>query len=176
MFAVIKSGGKQYRVAKGDLLTVEKLDGATGDAVAFEDVLAIDDDGAVTIGAPAVAGAGVVGTIVEQAKGEKILVFKKRRRQNSRRLNGHRQEHTVVRITDVLARDFDRDSALETARAATDAATDETTSKAKPAAGKAAAKKTAAKKAASRTSTAPGKDAGGKAAATKKKDAPKAQQ
>jgi large subunit ribosomal protein L21 len=102
MFAVIKTGGKQYRVAANEILQVEKLDGAAGDQVTFAEVLMLGGD-APTLGAPLVSGAAVLGEIVEQKRGRKIIIFKKRRRQNSRRKNGHRQEFTLVRITDILA-------------------------------------------------------------------------
>ncbi len=102
MFAVIKTGGKQYRVAANEILQVEKLDGAAGDQVTFGEVLMLGGD-APKLGAPLVSGAAVLGEIVEQKRGRKIIIFKKRRRQNSRRKNGHRQEFTLVRITDILA-------------------------------------------------------------------------
>lgn len=103
MYAVIKTGGKQYKVAKGDELKVETVDGAAGDAVTFDTVLMVGDGEAVTVGAPAIAGASVSGEIVNQVRNKKIIIFKKRRRQNSRRRNGHRQPQTVVRITDIQA-------------------------------------------------------------------------
>lgn len=102
MFAVIKTGGKQYRVAKDDVITIEKLDGSAGETVAFETVLMFADGASTQIGTPAVAGVTVAGEIVEQARGPKVIAFKKRRRQNSRRKRGHRQDLTVVRITDIL--------------------------------------------------------------------------
>jgi large subunit ribosomal protein L21 len=102
MYAVIKTGGKQYKVAAGTLIAVEKLVGAAGDAVAFDQVLLVDGDKEPNIGDPLVAGAAVAGEIVEQKRGDKILVFKKRRRQNSKRSRGHRQDFTLVRITEIL--------------------------------------------------------------------------
>ena len=99
MYAVIKTGGKQYRVRAGDLLVVEKLDGAPGAKLAFEEVLMIGEGAAVTLGAPTVAGASVSATLVETRKGEKIKVFKKIRRQGYRRTQGHRQFQSVLRIT-----------------------------------------------------------------------------
>ncbi len=102
MFAVIRTGGKQYRVAPTDLVEVEKLSGNAGDAVAFGDVLMVGGDDGVAVGSPTVAGATVSGEIVGQHRTAKILVFKKRRRQNSRRSHGHRQELTLVRITEIL--------------------------------------------------------------------------
>ena len=102
MFAVIRTGGKQYRVAKDDVIAVEKLEGDAGEAVAFADVLMLGGEGEPEIGAPNVAGATVTGEVVEQGRARKILVFKKKRRQNYRRTQGHRQLTTLVRITDIL--------------------------------------------------------------------------
>jgi len=99
MYAVIKTGGKQYRVRAGDLLVVEKLDGAPGAKVAFDEVLMIGEGADVTLGAPTVAGASVSATLVETRKSEKIKVFKKIRRQGYRRTQGHRQFQSVLRIT-----------------------------------------------------------------------------
>jgi large subunit ribosomal protein L21 len=101
MYAVIKTGGKQYRVEAGDWLVVEKLDGEPGDAVAFDEVLMIGDGAEVTVGAPLVEGASVTGTLVETRKGDKIKIFKKIRRQGYRRTQGHRQFQTVIRITGI---------------------------------------------------------------------------
>jgi len=101
MYAVIKTGGKQYRVKAGDLLVVEKLDGAPGSAVAFDEVLMLGEGADVVVGAPTVAGAVVKGALIETRKGDKIKVFKKIRRQGYRRTQGHRQFETVVRITGV---------------------------------------------------------------------------
>ncbi len=102
MYAVIKTGGKQYRVAKDDVIQVERLKADVGGSVDIAEVLMIGDGDNTTIGAPLVADAKVVAKVVEQARGEKILVFKKKRRKNHRRLNGHRQDLTVLRITDIL--------------------------------------------------------------------------
>jgi large subunit ribosomal protein L21 len=101
MFAVIKTGGKQYRVAADDLLKVEKIKGEPGEIVQFGEVLVVGGD-AVTLGAPTVAGASVAAEVVEQGRGPKIIAFKKRRRKNSRRKRGHRQEFTLIRITEIL--------------------------------------------------------------------------
>ena len=101
MFAVIKTGGKQYRVAAEDTFAVEKLAGEAGDQVTFSDVLMLGGE-APKLGAPLVAGASVVAEIVEQKRGPKLIVFKKRRRHNSRRKNGHRQDLTLVKITEIL--------------------------------------------------------------------------
>ena len=129
MFAVIRTGGKQYRVAPNDVLKVEKLEGAAGNTITFTDVLAVGSDAGTTVGVPLVAGAtvtfhdvlalggeagltlgaptvpgaSVTATVVKQARGEKVIIFKKRRRQNSRRKNGHRQHVTVLRIAGVTA-------------------------------------------------------------------------
>jgi large subunit ribosomal protein L21 len=102
MYAVIKTGGKQYRVAPADVIEIERLSGAKGDAVAFDQVLMVGGEAGVTVGAPLVDGASVAGEIVDQTRGDKILVFKKRRRQNSKRSHGHRQDHTRVRIKEIL--------------------------------------------------------------------------
>ncbi len=101
MFAVIKTGGKQYKVAKDDVITVERLAGEAGGSVSFEQVLMLGGD-ETKVGAPVIEGASVSGEIVEQTRGDKIIVFKKKRRQNYRRKKGHRQDLTVVRITDIL--------------------------------------------------------------------------
>ncbi len=98
MFAVIKTGGKQYSVAAGDVITVMALDGAPGDAVTFDEVLMLGGD-TPRIGAPTVAGAKVSGEIAEQTRSAKSIAFKKRRRQNSKRKRGHRQDLTLVKIT-----------------------------------------------------------------------------
>ena len=98
MFAVIKTGGKQYRVAANDVITVATLPGEAGADVTFDQVLTLSHGGGVEVGAPAVAGATVAGTIVEHTRGPKVIAFKKRRRQNSRRKRGHRQDLTTVRI------------------------------------------------------------------------------
>jgi large subunit ribosomal protein L21 len=102
MYAVIKTGGKQYRVKAGDVLVVEKLGGEPGSSVAFDEVLMLGDGAAVTVGAPTVAGAVVSATLIETRKGEKIKVFKKIRRQGYRRTGGHRQQETVLRVTSIV--------------------------------------------------------------------------
>lgn len=103
MFAVIQTGGKQYKVAKDDIIIVEKLDAETGKKVTFGDVLMSGEGGKVKVGAPLVDGASVTGEVLEQRKGDKVLVFKKKRRQNYRRKRGHRQNETVVKITGISA-------------------------------------------------------------------------
>ena len=99
MFAVIKTGGKQYSVSAGDAITVMTLAGNPGDAVTFDNVLMLAGDGEPRVGAPFIEGASVSGEIVEQKRGPKVIAFKKRRRQNSKRKRGHRQDLTLVRIT-----------------------------------------------------------------------------
>src|SRR6478735_7678510 len=101
MYAVIKTGGKQYRVQAGDLLVVEKLDGEPGAEVAFGEVLMLGEGEAVTIGAPLIEGAVVTGALLETRKGEKVKIFKKIRRQGYRRTRGHRQTESVVRVTSI---------------------------------------------------------------------------
>ena len=101
MYAVIKTGGKQYRVQPGDVLVVEKLDGEPGAQVAFGDVLMLGDGEAVTLGAPMVDGASVNATLIETRKGEKVKIFKKIRRQGYRRTRGHRQPETVLQVTSI---------------------------------------------------------------------------
>jgi large subunit ribosomal protein L21 len=101
MFAVIKTGGKQYKVAANDVLKIEKLEAEAGDIVSFDQVLMLGGDKPV-VGAPLVAGASVSALVVEQTRGAKVINFKKRRRQNSKRKKGHRQHLTVVRIQDIL--------------------------------------------------------------------------
>jgi large subunit ribosomal protein L21 len=102
MYAVIKTGGKQYRVAANDKILIEKLEGAAGDHVNFTNVLMVSNGGTVDIGAPFIAGATVVGEIEKQARGPHIIIFKKRRRKHYRSRNGHRQDLTSVIITEIL--------------------------------------------------------------------------
>ena len=98
-YAVIRTGGKQYRVTPDAVLTVEKLEAEPGATVTFHDVLALGEDGgALTLGAPTVPGASVTATVIEQTRGDKVIVFKKKRRHNYRRKNGHRQQHTILQI------------------------------------------------------------------------------
>ncbi len=123
MFAVIKTGGKQYRVAADDVITVERLPAAAGESVTINDVLMLANGDDVKVGAPTVEGASVVAEVVELTRGPKVIAFKKRRRQNSKRKRGHRQDLITLRITEILA------------------------DGAKPSGKKASVKKTAAKKA-----------------------------
>lgn len=103
MFAVIKTGGKQYRVAANDVVTVEKLVAVAGDRIEFTEVLMVGEGADATIGAPFVEGAVVTAEVVEQGRAKKVIAFKKRRRQNSKRSRGHRQHQTTVRIVDIAA-------------------------------------------------------------------------
>ena len=101
MYAVFKTGGKQYRVAKGDTLRIEKLDAAEGDAVEFDQVLMVGEGGNVKVGAPLVSGSTVKATVLSQAKARKVDVIKFKRRQNYRRTYGHRQPYTLVEVTGI---------------------------------------------------------------------------
>jgi large subunit ribosomal protein L21 len=101
MFAVIKTGGKQYRVAAEDVIKVEKVKGDPGEIVQFGEVLVVGGDN-VTLGVPTIAGASVAAEVLEQGRGPKVIAFKKRRRKNSRRRRGHRQEFTLIRVTEIL--------------------------------------------------------------------------
>ena len=102
MFAVIKTGGKQYRVNTNDVMTVEKLEGDIGETLVFEEVLMVGGEDGLTIGAPTVQGASVAAEVVKQQRDDKVIAFKKRRRQNSKRKRGHRQHQTVVQISEIL--------------------------------------------------------------------------
>jgi large subunit ribosomal protein L21 len=102
MYAVIRTGGKQYRVAAGQVVKVERLEGDVGQTIAFDQVLMVGDDGGEpTIGSPLVDGAEVTAEVLEQGKAPKVIVFKKKRRKNYRRTRGHRQFQTVLRIRDI---------------------------------------------------------------------------
>jgi large subunit ribosomal protein L21 len=106
MFAVIATGGKQYKVAAGDMLEIERLPGEAGEAIEFTQVLAIGEGSELVVGKPHVAGASVSATIMARTRGPKIIVFKKRRRQNSRRKNGHRQDLTAIKIVKIASGDL----------------------------------------------------------------------
>lgn len=167
MFAVIKTGAKQYKVAVGDVIKVEKLDGDAGSNISLDHVLMVGDDKGVTVGTPTVAGIIVNAEILEQSRAAKIIVFKKKRRQNYRRKAGHRQNQTVLKITDIGKATAKKAEAKKAAPKKVAAKTEEPKSapkkeaakkaapkKAAPkkvAAKKAAAKKPAAKKTASKT-------------------------
>lgn len=158
MFAVIRTGGKQYKVAENDVIIIEKLLVEAGDDIDFTDVLALNDGAATTFGKPLVSGAVVTAEVLEQARGDKVIIFKKKRRQNYRRKNGHRQDLTVVRITGILADASKRPE--KKAKAPKPAVTEETA---------APAKKAAAKKAAPAAKKAPAKKAAAKKVAPKAK-------
>jgi len=142
MYAVVKTGGKQYRVAKNDTLVVEKLAGEVGEVVQLGDVLMLAEEGkAPTVGAPTVDKAAVFAEVVEQGKGDKVIVFKKQRRQNHRRKNGHRQELTTVKVVEISPTGTKpKADAAENKAPAKKAATKKAATK------KAAAKKTEAEK------------------------------
>ena len=101
MYAIVKTGGKQYRVAADDVLKIEKIKGEPGEIIQLGDVLVVGGD-SVTLGVPTVAGASVAAEVLDQGRGPKVIAFKKRRRKNSRRKRGHRQEFTLLRITEIL--------------------------------------------------------------------------
>lgn len=103
MFAIIKTGGKQYKVAPNDVIMVEKLVGASGDLIEFKEVLMMGQGDSIKVGAPLVGNAIVSGTILEQIRDDKIIIFKKKKRHNYRRKNGHRQSLTVIKIGEILA-------------------------------------------------------------------------
>jgi len=174
MFAVIRTGGKQYRVAAEDVIKVEKVKGDPGEIVQFGEVLVVGGDD-VTLGVPTIAGASVAAEVLEQGRGAKVIAFKKRRRKNSRRKRGHRQEFTLLRVTEILT-----DGAKPTVTArpkpepkpkpvVTEPADDEPAESAAPKAK--AAKKPAAKKADKKADKKPAKKADKKP--DKKTDKPK---
>ena len=101
MYAVVKTGGKEYRVSKGDLIRVEKLEGEVGDRVVLKDVLMVSQEGQVQIGTPHLAAAVVTGEIVQEIKGKKVLIYKMKKRKNYRRFKGHRQTYTYLKINDI---------------------------------------------------------------------------
>ncbi len=144
MYAVIRTGGKQYKVAANDVISVEKLPGEAGETIGFDDVLMVGEGAEATIGTPLVDGARVEATILEQGRGPKIIVFKKQRRKGYRRKKGHRQDLTVLRITDIQA--AGAEAAKKQAEAA--AAPVEAAAPAEPAEVKPQAKKATPKKAA----------------------------
>ena len=117
MFAVVKTGGKQYRVSAGDLLKVERLEGEAGQTIDFSSVLLINDEGKISVGTPLLDKVKVCATIVEQTRGDKIIVFKKKRRQGYRRKAGHRQDLTVLRVEEILLQGESRSSSKKTTSA-----------------------------------------------------------
>ena len=167
MYAVIRTGGKQYRVTPEDVIVVEKIQGDEGAIVEFAEVLMVGGDGAPKIGAPTLSGTSVAAEVVTQGRGEKILVFKKKRRKNYRRKAGHRQELTTVRITEILTDDKKPSKAKAAAKPAAKKADAKPKAEAKPAA---KAKTAAAKKPATSRAPAKPKAAAKKPAAKPKKD------
>ena len=157
MYAVVKTGGKQYRVAKDDTILVEKLDAEEGQKVTLSDVMLLGEGDNVTVGTPVVANASVEAQVVSQTRGPKIIIFRRKRRKNHRRTQGHRQDLTLLKITDINS------SAKKVAAPAKKAA-------AKADAAPAAEKKAPAKKAAAAKKTAAKKAAAPKKAAAKKSD------
>jgi large subunit ribosomal protein L21 len=103
MYAVVETGGKQYKVSKGDLIKVEKVGGEVGEKVELNQVLLVKDDKGMQVGTPTVAGVKVVGRITSQGKGKKIVIFKQKRRKNYRLKQGHRQEHTWIEIKNIIS-------------------------------------------------------------------------
>jgi len=101
MYAVVKTGGKEYRISKGDIIRVEKLEGKIGDKVTLRDVLMVSQEGQVQSGIPHLVNAMVLGEIVQQVKGRKVLTYKMKRRKNYRRFKGHRQNYTYLRVNDI---------------------------------------------------------------------------
>ena len=172
MFAVIKTGGKQYKVASGDILRIEKVTGNAGDTVQFNEILMVGGDKPV-VGAPAVAGAAVQAEILEQGKGPKLINYVKRRRKHSsQRKKGHRQQITVLRVTDILSKGGEKSGVAAALNGAGFIPSVEPAKK--PVAKKAAAEKPTAKKPAAKKA-APKKEAKVKAEAkpAAKKAAPK---
>lgn len=174
MFAVVKTGGKQYRVAKDDVIRVEKLDAEAGATVLLDQVLMIADEAGAKTGTPVLEGAVVEAEVLEQARNRKITIIKKKRRQNYRRKKGHRQHVTVLKVVDIAldgSKKTAKAAAKSPAKAETDAPAE--TPAAEAEAAKTAAKKTAANKAAGKTTAkkAAKKSAAKKAAAKKSDDA-----
>lgn len=162
MFAIIKTGGKQYKVAANDVIKVEKLVGASGDTVEFSDVLMMGEGSSVKIGEPLVSNARVCGTVLDQIRDDKVIIFKKNRRHNYRRKNGHRQYLTVVRITDILAEGQSPAKAKAPAPKAEAKPVEAKTAEKKAAPVKAAAKPATAKKAAPKAAKPSSKPSKGK--------------
>jgi len=101
MYAVVKTGGKEYRISKGDIIRVEKIEGRVGDQVTMKDVLLVSQEGQVHVGNPLLANAMITGEIVQEVKGKKIVTYKMKRRKNYRRTKGHRQTYTYLRVNDI---------------------------------------------------------------------------
>jgi large subunit ribosomal protein L21 len=101
MYAVVKTGGKEYRISQGDLIRVEKMEGKVGDQVTMKDILMVSHEGQVQVGNPLLANAVITGEIVQQVRGKKVLIYKMKRRKNYRRTKGHRQTYTYIRVNDI---------------------------------------------------------------------------
>jgi len=101
MYAVVKTGGKEYRISKGDVIRVEKMEGKVGDQVSMNDVLMVSQEGQVQLGNPLLANAVIMGEIVQQVKGKKVLTYKMKRRKNYRRTKGHRQTYTYIKVNEI---------------------------------------------------------------------------
>ena len=151
MYALVKTGGKQYRVAKDDTILVERIAAEEGDQVVLDNIIMLGDGDKVTVGTPNVEGAGVSATVMRQTRGPKIIIFRRKRRKNHRRTQGHRQDLTLLKINDI-AEDAKKLTPVKPA-AKKAAATTESAAK-KPAAKKAAAKKPVPKAAAAKKPTA----------------------
>lgn len=168
MFAVIQTGGKQYKVASNDTLVVEKLAGEPGEKVTF-DVIAVGNDKQVAVGAPTVSGAKVTAEILSHGLGEKVIIFKKKRRQNYRRTRGHRQPYTALFITEIVDDKGNKAAADAAKKPKAKTVAEPKAEKKAPAkaAAKPAAKKAEAKPAAKKAETAEKKPAAKKPAAKK---------
>ncbi|MGB0162212.1 MAG: 50S ribosomal protein L21 [Candidatus Puniceispirillaceae bacterium] len=169
MYAVVKTGGKQYRVAKDDTILVEKLDAEEGQKVTLSDVMLLGEGDNVTVGTPVVANASVEAQVVSQTRGPKIIIFRRKRRKNHRRTQGHRQDLTLLKITDINTSAKKAAAPAKKAAAPAKKAAAPKTAEAEPA----AEKKAAAKKAPAAKKTAAKKTAAKKAAAPKKAAAKK---
>jgi large subunit ribosomal protein L21 len=167
MFAVIRTGGKQYRVAPNDIIEIERIAGEPGDIIELGEVLLLGGDSGPKTGSPTIAGALVAAEVLEQGRGDKIVVFKKKRRKGYRRKKGHRQDLTTLRITEILT-DGEKPSRTKAARPEPKKAESKTPEAAEKKAVAKPAKKPAAKKAAPEKKAAPAKAAPAKKPAAKK--------
>jgi large subunit ribosomal protein L21 len=159
MFAVIKTGGKQYRVAAEDVIKVEKVKGDPGEIIQFGEVLVVGGDN-VTLGEPTIAGASVAAEVLEQGRGPKVIAFKKRRRKNSRRRRGHRQEFTLIRVTEILTDGATPSKTARPKREPKPASAEATAKETAPEESTAAEAKTAKAKARPKTAKKPAKSGG----------------
>jgi large subunit ribosomal protein L21 len=153
MYALVKTGGKQYRVSKDDTILVERLSAEEGEQIILNDIVMLADGEKVTIGTPRVDGAGVSATVIRQTRGPKIIIFRRKRRKNHRRTQGHRQDLTLLKINDIAEDAKNLKTAKSVVKAAPKKAAKETTVK-KPATKKAAPKSVAAKKPAAKKAAA----------------------